>query len=87
MRRLEERVTLHSTLLCALLALDYVSDLYVCCSPYTLHRLLLQLNRPEDAAKIRLPTGKKVRQRLDNWWRDIEDKVFFRDELLQPQQS
>lgn len=56
----------------------------MCCSPYTLHRLLLQLNKPEEAAKIRLPRGKKVRAKLDRWWEAIADKVFFKHELLQP---
>ncbi len=44
---------------------------------YTLHRLLLQLGRPEEAAKIKLPSGKKVRLRLLEWWSAIADRVFF----------
>ncbi|KAL0043325.1 hypothetical protein WJX79_001581 [Trebouxia sp. C0005] len=47
--------------------------------PYTLHRLLLQLGKPEEAAKVKLPSGKKVRLRLEEWWDKIEPFVFFRD--------
>jgi len=46
---------------------------------YTLHRLLLQLGRPEEADNIKFPPGKKVRLRLEEWWSAIADKVFFGD--------
>lgn len=49
----------------------------VCCSPYTIHRLLLQMNQPTEAAKVPLPRGKKVRQQLDLWWQKIEPNVFW----------
>ncbi len=42
-----------------------------------LQLLLLQLGRPEGAAKIKLPSGKKVKLRLEEWWSVISGKVFF----------
>ncbi len=44
---------------------------------YTLHRLLLQLERPEEAAKVRVPIGKRVKQRLDSWWTDFEKNGYY----------
>ena len=54
---------------------EYLATL--CAAAYTLHRLLLQLGRPEEASKIKLPSGKKVRVRLEEWWSVISGKVFF----------
>ena len=45
-----------------------VTQLAVCCAAFILHRLLLQLKEPEEAAKIKVPTGKKVQHRLNMWW-------------------
>ena len=45
--------------------------------PYTPHRLLVQLGRPEEARKVKLPSGKKVRLRHEEWWHRVEHLVFF----------
>jgi len=45
-----------------------------------LHKLLLQLGEPEEAAKVKIPTGKKVKQRLDKWWAELEPNCYYFEE-------
>ncbi|KAL0054765.1 hypothetical protein WJX82_002040 [Trebouxia sp. C0006] len=45
--------------------------------PFILHRLLLQLKEPEAAAKIKVPTGKKVQHCLNMWWSELEPRCYY----------
>jgi hypothetical protein len=54
-----------------------VTQLAVCCAAFILHRLLLQLKEPEEAAKIKVPTGKKVQHRLNMWWSELEPRCYY----------
>ncbi len=51
-----------------------------CHAAYTLNRLLLQLDKPEEAAKVKIPTGKKVKQQLDAWWAELEPNCYYFEE-------
>ncbi len=54
-------------------------NMIFCAAAYILNRLLLQLKEPTEAAKVKMPTGKKVRQRLDSWWAELEPQYFEDD--------
>lgn len=54
-----------------------VTQLAVCCEAFILHRLLLQLKEPEAAAKIKVPTGKKVQHCLNMWWSELEPRCYY----------
>ena len=48
-----------------------------CAAAYILNRLLLQTKEPTEAAKVKMPTGKTVRQRLDSWWAELEPQCYY----------
>jgi len=56
---------------------------YLACfllAAFILHKLLLQLKEPEEVAKVRIPTGTNVQQRLNKWWAELEPKCYYFEE-------
>lgn len=55
----------------------HLFNMIFCAAAYILNRLLLQTKEPTEAAKVKMPTGKTVRQRLDSWWAELEPQCYY----------
>ena len=39
-----------------------------------------EMDEPAEAAKFKIPTGKKVKQQLDKWWAELEPNCYYFEE-------